>query len=86
MIQANIIDGKVLYSDTTSLEKNIAYPTEVGLLKRVIEHIEQVVQGVLRKKDMIKSKIIKKANQIARVYYSAKRRTKELRLFTHNRQ
>ena len=60
------------------LEKNIAYPTEVGLLKRVIEHAEQVVQGVIKKKDMVKSEIIKKANQIAKVYYSAKRKTKEL--------
>ena len=78
LIQEKIINGKILYSDTTSLEKNITYPTEVGLLKRVIEHAEQVVQGVLRKKDMVKSEVIKKANQIARVYYSAKRRTKKL--------
>jgi len=78
LIRKNIIKGKTLYSDTTSLEKNIAYPTEVGLLKRVIEHAEQVVQGVIKKKDMIKSEIIKKANQIAKVYYSAKRKTKEL--------
>jgi len=78
LIQEKIINGKILYSDTTSLEKNIAYPTEVGLLKRVIEHAEQVVQGVLRKKDIVKSEVITKANQIAHVYYSAKRRTKEL--------
>ena len=78
LIQAKIIKGKTLYSDTTSLEKNIAYPTEVGLLKRVIEHAEQVVQGVIKKKDMVKSEIIKKANQVAKVYYSAKRRTKKL--------
>lgn len=49
LIQANIIKGKTLYSDITSLEKNIAYPTEVGLLKRVIEHAEQIVQGVIKK-------------------------------------
>jgi IS5 family transposase len=78
LIRANIIKGKTLYSDTTSLEKNIAYPTEVGLLKRVIEHAELVVQGVIKKKDMIKSEVIKKANQIVRVYYSAKRKTNEL--------
>lgn len=78
LIQAKIISGKTLYSDTTSLEKNIAYPTEVGLLKRVIEHAELVVQGVTRKKDMIKSKVIEKANQIARVYYSAQKKAKEL--------
>jgi IS5 family transposase len=78
LILAKIIKGKTLYSDTTSLEKNIAYPTEVGLLKRVIEHAEQVVQGVIKKKDIIKSKVIRKANQVARVYYCAKRKTKDL--------
>lgn len=78
LIQAGIIKGKTLYSDTTSLEKNIAYPTEVGLLKRVVEYAEQVVQGVINKKEMIKSKVIEKANKVAKVYYSAGKKTKEL--------
>jgi IS5 family transposase len=73
-----IIKGRYVFSDTTSLEKNIAYPTEVSLIKRVIEHAEMVCQKVTVKKDMVKSAIIKKANSIAKVYYSAGKKTKEL--------
>lgn len=72
------LKGKKLFSDTTAVENNIAYPTEVGLLKRVIEHGEMIVQKVIKKKDLIKSKVIRKANQIARIYYSAGRKTKKL--------
>jgi len=78
LIDSGFIDGKYLFSDTTSLENNIIYPTEIGLLKRVIEEAEAVVQKVRFKKDMVKSEIIKKANQIAKVYYSSARKTKEL--------
>jgi IS5 family transposase len=78
----NIIDGKQLFIDTTSLEKNILYPTEVSLLKRVIEHGEMIVQQVSKKKDLIKSNILKKANQICKVYYSTGRKTKELLINT----
>ena len=67
LIDAGCIDGKYLFSDTTSLENNIIYPTEIGLLKKVIEEAEAVVQQVKYKKDMVKSEIIKKANQIALV-------------------
>ncbi len=49
LITKKIIKGKYLFSDTTSLEKNIGYPTEVSLLKRVIEHAEMVVQSVFKK-------------------------------------
>jgi len=78
LIAKKVIVGKYVYSDTTSLEKNISYPTEVSLLKRVIEHAEMVVQGVVKKKELGKSAVIKKANRIAKVYYSASKKTKEL--------
>jgi transposase len=78
LIQKGIISGRYLYSDTTSLEDNISYPTEVGLLKRVIEHAEMVVQGVVKKKELVKTGVIRKANQISKVYYSAGKKTKQL--------
>jgi hypothetical protein len=78
LIDNGFIDGKYLFSDTTSLENNIIYPTEIGLLKRVIEEAEAVVQKVQYKKEMVKSEIIKKANQIAKVYYSSSKKTKDL--------
>lgn len=73
-----IIKGKHLFSDTTSMENNILYPTDISLLKRVIERAEMIIQKVIYKKDMVKSEIIKKANQICKVYYSASKKTKEL--------
>jgi hypothetical protein len=78
LIAKKVITGKYVFSDTTSLEKNISYPTEVSLLKRVIEHAEMVVQGVAKKKELVKTAVIKKANRIAKVYYSASEKTKEL--------
>jgi transposase, IS5 family len=78
LIAKKVITGKYLFSDTTSLEKNISYPTEVSLLKRVIEHAEMVVQGVVKKKELVKTAVIRKANRIAKVYYSASEKTKEL--------
>ena len=78
LIDKNIIDGKILFTDTTSLEKNIIYPTEIGLLSRVIEEAAAVTQKVRYKKDMVKTKVIKKARSIAKVYYSASKKTKKL--------
>jgi len=45
------LNGKKLFSGMTAVENNIAYPTEVGLLKRVIEHTEMIVQKIIKKKD-----------------------------------
>jgi len=78
LISNKFIDGRYMFSDTTSLENNIIYPTEIGLLKRVIEEAEAVVQKVVYKKDMVKSEVIKKANQVAKIYYSSSRKTKKL--------
>jgi IS5 family transposase len=78
LIEKGFIDGEYLFSDTTSLEKNIIYPTDVSLLKRVIEEAEAVVQKVRYKKEMIKSEVIKKADQISKIYYSSSKKTKEL--------
>lgn len=78
LIENKFIDGKHLYSDTTSLEKNILFPTDVSLLKRVIEEAEMVIQKVKMKKDMIKSETIKKSNAICKIFYSSNKKTKEL--------
>jgi IS5 family transposase len=78
LIDKKIIDGKYLFTDTTSLEKNIAYPTDIGLLKRVIEEGQAVVQKVRYKKDIAKTKVIESAKKIAKVYYSASKKSKKL--------
>jgi len=78
LLSKKIIEGKYLFTDTTSLEKKILYPTEIGLLKRVIEEAEIIKQKVRYKKELVKTEVLKKANQIAKVYYSAARRSKEL--------
>lgn len=78
LIEKGFIDGKHLYSDTTSLEKNIIFPTDVSLLKRVIEEAEVVIQKVRHKKDLAKSEVIKKANTAAKIFYSSSKKTKEL--------
>lgn len=78
LIEKGFIDGKYMFGDTTSLEKNILYPTDVSLLKRVIEEAEAVIQKVRYKKEIIKSEIIRKADQISKVYYSSGKKTKEL--------
>jgi len=70
LIDKKIIDGKYLFADTTSLEKNIIYPTEIGLLSRVIEEAVVVTQRLRYKKDMVKTKVIKKPDQSLR-YTSA---------------
>ena len=82
--KAGLIEGKLLITDTTSLEKNIAYPTEINLLGRVIEHGERIIQGVAKKSQMIKSAAIRKAKTIAKVFYSARRKTTELLRSTGN--
>lgn len=76
--QKGLISGRHLFCDTTSVEKNIIYPTEVSLLRRVIECAEMIVQNVIKKKDMVKTEIIKRANRISKVYYSASKKSKEL--------
>ena len=76
--KAGVISGKTLITDTTSIEKNIIYPTEISLLKRVIEAAEMVCQKIIYKKEMIKTQVIKKANQISKIYYSSGQKTKEL--------
>jgi len=82
LLKHKIIKGRFLFSDTTSLEKNIIYPTEVSLIKRVIEHAEMVCQKIVVKKEMVKTAIIRKANSIAKVFYSAGKKTKELLVST----
>jgi transposase, IS5 family len=78
LIEKGFINGKHLFSDTTSLEKNIIFPTDVSLLKRVIEEAEVIIQKVRHKKDMVKSEVIKKANTAAKVFYSSSKKSKEL--------
>jgi IS5 family transposase len=73
-----IIDGSYMFSDTTSLENYILFPTDVSLLKRVIEESEVIIQKLRYKKDMIKSEVIKKANTMAKVFYSSSHKTTEL--------
>jgi hypothetical protein len=76
--EKGLISGRHLFCDTTSVEKNIIYPTEVSLLRRVIECGEMIVQKVIKKKDMVKTEIIKRANRISKVYYSASKKSTEL--------
>jgi len=76
--EKKIIDGSYMFSDTTSLENHILFPTDVSLLKRVIEESEMIIQKLRFKKDMVKSEVIEKANKISKVYYSNSRKTKEL--------
>jgi len=78
LIKKKIIDGKYVFSDTTSVESNIIYPTEINLLNRVIENTEKIVQKVLLKKEMIKTEVIKKTKEISKVFYSSTVKTKEL--------
>jgi hypothetical protein len=78
LIKKKIINGKHVSSDTTSMESNIIYPTEVNLLNRVIEHAQKIVQKVIRKKDLIKNDVIKKAKSISKIFYSSSVKSKEL--------
>jgi|SRR5271157_2380332 len=76
--EKGLICGKHLFCDTTSVEKNIIYPTEVSLLRRVIECGEMIVQKVIKKKDMMKTEIIRRAGRISKVYYSARKKSTDL--------
>jgi hypothetical protein len=78
LVSKRIIDGRTLFTDTTSLEKNIAYPTEVSLLSRVIKEAAAVIQNVKHKKDVIVTSTIAKAKQISKIYYSSYKKTKKL--------
>jgi hypothetical protein len=78
LISKKIIDGKILLTDTTSLEKNIAYPTEVSLLSRVIREAALVTQNIRYKKNMVVTETLKRAKKISKVYYSASRKTAKL--------
>jgi len=78
LVSKKIIDGKYLFTDTTSLEKNIAYPTEVSLLSRVIAEAQAVAQNVKHKKDIVIKGAIVRAKKISKIYYSASKKTKKL--------
>jgi hypothetical protein len=78
LIARKIIDGRILLTDTTSLEKNIAYPTEVSLLSRVIKEAAMVCQNIRYKKDMVVTETIKRAKKISKVYHSCSRKTGKL--------
>jgi IS5 family transposase len=78
LVRNKIIDGKYLFTDTTSLEKNIAYPTDVSLLARVIREADYVIQNVMCKKDAVLSSAVKKAKTLSKIYYSSSRKTKDL--------
>lgn len=78
LIKNKIINGRHVYSDTTSCESNIIYPTEINLLNRVIENAEKVVQKILLKKDLAKTEAIRKAKQISKIFYSSTNKSKEL--------
>ena len=78
LISKKIIDGAYLFTDTTSLEKNIAYPTEVSLLLRVIKEAAAVIQNVRHKKDITTKGAVDLAKKISKVYYSNSKKTKKL--------
>ena len=78
LVKNKIIDGKYLFTDTTTLEKNIAYPTDVSLLSRVIKEADCVIQNVKRKKDAVISAAVKKAKTLSKIYYSSSKKTKDL--------
>lgn len=78
LVSKKMIDGSHLFTDTTALEKNIAYPTEVSLLARVIKEAAAVSQNVKHKKDIVITETLRRAKKISKVYYSASRKTKKL--------
>jgi len=75
LTKKKIIDGKILLMDTTSLEKNIIYPTEISLLSRVIAEAALVTQNIRYKKDLTLKETVKRAKKISKVYCSASRKT-----------
>ena len=78
LITKKIIDGKTLFTDTTSLEKNIVYPTEVSLLSRIVTEATAVIQNVRYKKDIARTKALAMAKKISKVYYSSSKKTAKL--------
>jgi len=78
LISKKIIDGKILFTDTTSLEKNIAYPTEVSLLSRIVKEAAAVIQNVKYKKDIAIKGAVSRAKKISKIYYSSSKKTKKL--------
>src|SRR5450830_161367 len=78
LVKNKIIDGKYLFTDTTSLEKNIIYPTDVSLLTRVIKEADYVIQNVMRKKNVIISGAARKAKTLSKIYYASSKKTKDL--------
>jgi len=78
LIKNKIIDGKYLFTDTTNLEKNIAYPTDVSLLSRVIKEADYIIQNVKLKKNAVISSAVKKAKTLSKIYYSSSKKTKDL--------
>lgn len=78
LISKKIIDGRYLFTDTTSLEKNIAYPTEVSLLSRIVKEAAAVIQNVRYKKDIVVKQAVLASKKISKVYYSNSKKTKKL--------
>ena len=78
LVKNKIIDGKYLLTDTTTLEKNIIYPTDVSLLCRVIKEADYIIQNVMRKKNVIISSAVKKAKALSKIYYASSKKTKDL--------
>ena len=78
LVKNKIIDGKYLLTDTTNLEKNIAYPTDVSLLSRVIKEADYIIQNVKLKKNAVISSAVKKAKTLSKIYYSSSKKTKDL--------
>src|SRR5450830_1485121 len=78
LVKNKIIDGKYLFTDTTALEKNIIYPTDVSLLSRVIKEADYIIQNVKLKKNTVISRAVKKAKALSKIYYSSSKKTKDL--------
>ena len=78
LISKKIINGKILFTDTTSLEKNIAYPTEISLLSRIVKEAAAVAQNVKYKKDIAAKGAVSAAKKISKIYYSSSKKTKKL--------
>jgi len=78
LVKNKIIDGKYLFTDTTALEKNIIYPTDVSLLSRVIRETDYIIQNVIRKKNTVISSAARKAKTLSKIYYSSSKKTKDL--------
>lgn len=78
LISKKIIDGSYLFTDTTCMEKNIAYPTDISLLSRVIKEANAVIQNVKYKKHIIATKAVATAKKISKIYKSFPKKTASL--------